>query len=123
MPRILIVDDEPMLRTTMRRMLAPTGYEIEEAEDGHEALKRYRENPAELIICDVFMPEKDGLEVIRSLTAEYESVKVIAISGGGFNGEMDLLSAARHFGAAAILYKPFDQADLLTIVNQFIVPA
>ncbi|QVL33853.1 response regulator [Telmatocola sphagniphila] len=117
MKRILLVDDEAKLRSAIRRMLEPLGLEIEEAADGYEALRSYRSCHAELVICDVFMPDKDGLELISVLKKEFDEVKILAISGGGFDGTMDLLPTALHFGATEILQKPFKQEDLLEKVK------
>jgi CheY-like chemotaxis protein len=116
MPRILIVDDDPNLRGLIRMMLEAPGVEIEEASDGQDAVRRFRARPADLIVCDLFMPEKDGLAVIRELSG----AKVVAMSGGGFGGAMDMLPTARHFGAAAVLYKPFKKTDLLKVIQEIL---
>src|ERR1700724_2876572 len=106
MPRILVVDDDPNLRTAIRRMLEPEGFEIEEASDGRNAMRAFRARPADLVLCDVYMPEKDGLEVLRDLAREFSGGRVVAMSGGGFRGTMNLLPMARILGAA-VLCKPF----------------
>ena len=122
MPRILVVDDDPNLRTAIRRMLEPEGFEIEEASDGRNAMRAFRARPADLVLCDVFMPEKDGLEVLRELAREFSGARVVAMSGGGFRGRMNLLPMAQGLGAAAVLYKPFERAELLTVVLQSLSP-
>jgi CheY-like chemotaxis protein len=118
MPRILVVDDDPNLRTAIRRMLEPEGFEIEEASDGRNAMRAFRARPADLVLCDVFMPEKDGFELLRELAWEFSGARVVAMSGGGFRGKMNLLPMAQPLGAAAVLYKPFERAELLTVVRQ-----
>jgi CheY-like chemotaxis protein len=118
MPLVLLVDDDHQMRTAIRRMMAPLGYEIDEAANGKEALKKFAARPADLVICDMFMPDQDGLEVIRALTSQFIGVKIIALSGGGFNGELDVLPIARLFGACGVLYKPFETSELLNIVRQ-----
>jgi CheY-like chemotaxis protein len=118
MPRILVVDDDPNLRAAIRRMLEPEGFEVEEASDGWDALRAFRARPADLVLCDVFMPEMDGLDVLRELAREFSGARVVAMSGGGFRGTMNLLPVAQHLGAAAVLYKPFERAELLTVVRQ-----
>jgi CheY-like chemotaxis protein len=123
MPRILVVDDDPKLRTAIRRMLEPDGFDIEEASDGRNAMRAFRARPADLVLCDVFMPEMDGLEVLCELAREFSSARVAAMTGGGFGGRMNLLPMAQALGAAAVLYKPFERAELLTVVRQLLSPS
>jgi CheY-like chemotaxis protein len=120
MLRILVVDDDRNLRTAIRRMLEPEGFEIEEASDGRNAMRAFRVRPVDLVLCDLFMPEEDGLEVLRELAREFSGVCVVAMSGGGFRGTMNLLPMAKALGAAAVLYKPFERAELLTLVRQWL---
>jgi CheY-like chemotaxis protein len=123
MPRILIVDDDPILRTAIGLMLEGTNFEIEEAADGRSALRILRARPADLILCDVFMPEKDGLEVLREVPREFAGIKVVAMSGGGaFHGTVNLLPLAACLGAAGVLHKPFEQAELLKVIRQALHP-
>jgi DNA-binding response OmpR family regulator len=123
MPRILVVDDDPNLRSAIRRMLEPEGFEIEEASDGRTAMRAFRVQPADLVLCDVFMPEEDGLEVLRELARECSGARVVAMSGGGFQGRVDLLPMAQGLGATAIIYKPFERAELLAVVRQSLSPS
>jgi CheY-like chemotaxis protein len=123
MIRILVVDDDQKLRAAIRRMLEPEGFEIEEASDGRDAMRAFRARPADLVLCDVFMPEKDGLEVLRELAPEFSGARMVAVSGGGFRGTMNLLPVAQYLGAAAVLYKPFERAELLTVVRQSLSPS
>ncbi|MBP3956723.1 response regulator [Gemmata sp. G18] len=117
MPRILVVDDDPVLRKAVRRMLEPEGFEIEEAEDGRDGLRRFRARPADLALCDLFMPERDGLEFLRELSREFVGGKVVTMSGGNGHGTVDLLPLAKFLGADGTLYKPFKQADLLKAIR------
>jgi CheY-like chemotaxis protein len=117
MTRCLIVDDDPAIRAVVRRMLEPAGFDVEEA-DGPGAEQAFRRTPADLIVCDLFMPDRDGIEVIRGITREFPGIPVIAVSGGGFGGSVDLLPQALALGAADVLYKPFQQADLLGAVRR-----
>ena len=71
MARILIIDDEPQIRSMLRLMLERVGYEIAEAPDGIEGIRKYRENPADLIITDLIMPNKDGIGMIIDLKKEF----------------------------------------------------
>lgn len=123
MPRILIVDDDANLRAAIRRMLAPMGCEIDEAANGRDALRAFRARPFDLVLCDVFMPEQDGLELLRELPREFVGAKVISMSGGGtFHGPVNLLPVARSLGALAVLHKPFEQAELVKVVRQALAP-
>jgi DNA-binding response OmpR family regulator len=119
MPRIILVDDDPHLRTAIRRMLEPERFEIEEASDGRNAIRAFRVRPADLVLCDVFMPENDGLEVVRELAREFSGARVVAMSGG-FRGTLNLLPMAQALGAADVLYKPFQRAELLAVVRRLL---
>jgi CheY-like chemotaxis protein len=123
MPRILIVDDDANLRVAIRRMLAPLGFEIDEVSNGREAQRAFRSCPADLILCDIFMPEQDGLELLRELSRQFVGVKVISMSGGGtLRHTLDLLPIARSLGAVGVLHKPFEQAELLRAVKHALTP-
>ena len=118
MAKILIIDDEEQVRLYLRSILEPEGHEVVEAPDGKVGLQLYREEPVDLIITDVFMPEKEGLETIRELRREYPEVKIIAISGGGRTGNLDFLPLAKTFGALRTLAKPFDRQEMLDAVQE-----
>jgi DNA-binding response OmpR family regulator len=116
--RILVVDDEAGIRKALRILLEYAGFQVAEAGNGEEGLRAFRRQPADLVITDLFMPDRDGLEVIRTLRQEFPSVKVIAMSGGGFGGSMNMLPFARRLGAAEVLDKPFDFATVLAAVRR-----
>ena len=79
-----------------------------------------RENPADLIITDIFMPEKEGTEFIMDMSEEFSAVKVIAMSGGGNIADVDFLNLAKNLGALKTFQKPFKQADLLAAVEELL---
>src|SRR2546422_179515 len=81
--RILVMDDDELLRGALRVVLEAAGYEVIEAADGNAGLRLEREQSADLVLVDIFMPERDGLEVIRALRTEIPQPKIIAMSGGG----------------------------------------
>ncbi|MCP3955776.1 MAG: response regulator, partial [Desulfobacterales bacterium] len=81
--RILIIDDDIHVLAMLRKMLEREGYEIVVALDGNEGLRLYRENPTKLIITDLIMPEKEGLETIIELRQNFPDTRIIAMSGGG----------------------------------------
>jgi YesN/AraC family two-component response regulator len=118
MARILIIDDEPQIRSMLRLMLERVGYEIAEAPDGIEGIRKYRENPADLIITDLIMPNKDGIGMIIDLKKEFPKVKIIAMSGGGVNRPEGYLDGAKKLGASRTLTKPIDRDEMLKAVKE-----
>ena len=122
MTAILVVDDQKELRTVLRRVLTEANYEVAEAEDGDAALAAFRASPPTLVITDIIMPGKEGIEVIATMKRERPEVKVLAISGGGRTHVMDFLAIARKAGADAALEKPFRKSDLLARVVELLGP-
>ena len=120
MERILIIDDEQQIRSMLRLMLERDGYEVVEAPDGIEGIKTYRQNPADLIITDLIMPNKDGIGMIIELQKEFPDVKIIAMSGGGLNKPEGYLKGAKKLGAACTLTKPIDREKMLRAVKNVI---
>jgi CheY-like chemotaxis protein len=118
MARILIIDDESQIRSMLRLMLERVGYEVVEAPDGIEGIRKYREKPTDLIITDLIMPNKDGIGMIIDLKKEFPSVKIIAMSGGGVNRPEGYLDGAKKLGASRTLTKPIDRDDMLTAVKE-----
>lgn len=116
--RILVIDDDPVVRGMLAEMLRREGYDVDEAEDGRAGMRRFREQPATLVITDVVMPEQEGLETLMQLRQASPTVKVIAISGGGRVGPESYLNSARTLGANAILAKPFGREELLEAVTK-----
>ena len=113
--RILVIDDDPAFRALMRVMLETSGYEVQEAGDGKAGVARYREEPSDVVITDILMPEQEGLETIRDLRHLDPQAKIIAMSVGG-EGPTGYLSIAVKFGAHRILHKPFSRDELLAAV-------
>ncbi len=116
MARILIIDDEPVTRAMLEEMLKSAGHETVSAADGSEGLKQYHARPSDLVITDLFMPEKDGLEVIRELRMRFPGVAIIAMSGKPIGGKM--LAVAQALGAVEVLQKPFTSVEVLSIVDK-----
>jgi CheY-like chemotaxis protein len=115
--RILIIDDEAQIRSMLKLMLERDGYEVAEAPDGIEGIRIYRQNPADLIITDLIMPNKDGIGVIIDLKKEFPNVKIIAMSGGGLNKPEGYLKGAKKLGAACTLTKPIDRGEMLRAIK------
>jgi len=120
MARILIIDDEQQIRSMLRLMLERDGYEVVEAPDGIEGIRAYRQNPADLIITDLIMPNQDGIGMIIELQKEFPDVKIIAMSGGGLNKPEGYLKGAKKLGAAYTLTKPIDREKMLRAVKNTI---
>ena len=121
MKRILVIDDEEQVRRYLRKILEAEGYEVLEAADGKIGLQLYREKPADLIITDLLMPEKEGIETIMELRHDFPDVKIIAISGGGYRiGSKDCLYLAKELGADCTLVKPFSRQQMLDIVKKML---
>jgi CheY-like chemotaxis protein len=120
MSRILIVDDDPSFRTMLSQMLERAGYEVQEAENGNAALAAYSRQSSDLIITDLVMPEKEGIETIMEFRRTNPQAKIIAISGGGRINPEVTLDLARKLGANRCLAKPFTQREILDAVAQLL---
>lgn len=116
---ILLLDDEPELRSTLQKRLHWEGYAVQTASNGRIGLQLYFEHPVDLVITDVLMPEMDGLEVIRILSRIPSPPLIIAMSGGG-SRDLDFLVEAMEFGATRTLSKPFRLEDLVLLVHDLL---
>ena len=112
-PRVLVVDDDVAIREMCTRILEEEGYSVETACNGDEARRAFESRPASLVICDIFMPDRDGFETISGLRREYRGLKIIAMSGGSST----MLDLAKGLGADALLPKPFGTDGLLDLVR------
>jgi len=117
---ILVIDDDDQLRGMLRQTLERVGYDVADAPNGKEGIRLFRENPADLVITDIIMPEKEGMETIIDLRREFPEVKIIAMSGGGRIGPEDYLQDAKVFGAQCTLTKPLNRNELLEAVRELI---
>ena len=118
MRRILIIDDDHHILIMVKKMLERAGYEVELASNGNEGLELFKNYPADLVITDIIMPEKEGLETIREMKRKRPDLKIIAMSGGGKISADKYLETAKIFGATKILEKPFRQKDMIDAVNE-----
>ncbi len=117
--RVLVVDDDAQIRFLLQKMFELEGYEVTVAFNGEEALRIYREKPSDVVITDIFMPGKEGLETIVELRSEFPNSKIIAISGGGSHVRKgDALHAALKLGANRTFSKPFDLLKLKEAVQE-----
>lgn len=118
MARILVVDDEPELRSILREALEIAGHEVTVAADGFSAIRAQRQQPADLIITDIFMPGKEGIETIMEIRKDFPNVKIIVMSGGGRYKHFEYLQAAEQLGATRSISKPFDLPAILRMVDE-----
>jgi len=118
MAKILIVDDEDSVRMMLKEMLKMSNHVVSEAKNGQEAIERYYAQPVDLIITDLVMPDKSGIDLIMELKEKFPNVRVLAISGGGgITGRFDYLPVAQLLGADFILEKPFQMKELYTKIE------
>ena len=120
MAGILIVDDDDLTRGVMKRILETGNHTIFQADNGREALQVISPAAIDLVITDILMPERDGLDVIAELRGTHPWVKVLAYSGGGVLRDLDVLSFAKEVGAHAAIQKPFSISDLLSAVDDLL---
>lgn len=121
MARILVVDDEELARFTMREILEGAGHEVEEAKNGAQGISLQRSRRFDVIVTDIIMPEKEGVQTIIELRREFPNLPIIAISGGGRTRNLDFLKIAEQYGARKILPKPFSEEELLAAVESCLV--
>ena len=120
MARILVIDDDDDFRSMLCTALEQDGYVVEEARNGDEGSQRQRTEPVDLVITDILMPEREGLETIQALRQEFPELKIIAITGGV--GILNFLPLARLFGAIRTLQKPFTLQQLRDVVHEVLQP-
>jgi DNA-binding NtrC family response regulator len=116
--RILVVDDDPGIRRALFILLTREGYQVTQAQDGVEALRVWRDKGGDLVITDLHMPEKNGIETIVELLSHSPGMRIIAMSGGGQTKRLDLLGNATMLGAVLTIEKPFTLHEMMTTVRQ-----
>jgi DNA-binding response OmpR family regulator len=118
MSRILIIDDESSLRQVLRVILERAGHTVLDAPDGREGMALWRREPTDVVVTDLFMPEKDGIHVLKEMKNVAMKPKIIAMSGGGQRGLLDWRAAALALGADRVLVKPFDPRTVLLTIQE-----
>ena len=124
MARILLVDDDESVRATVQAMLVDRGHEVIPAVDGEDGLLQLSEQPFDLIICDVIMPNMDGLEMVREIRRLSTEIPIISMTGsfmrstGGAHLNAVYLRLCSELGATKVIAKPFRARDLLPLVQQ-----
>lgn len=120
MTSILVVDDDGPFREAVSRALRAEGHAVEVAADGAQALQRLKVQAPNILITDIIMPNADGIELITAVKKTYPAVQILAMSGRGNLGALDLLDLASMLGADAILAKPLSTEDLLEKVAELL---
>ncbi len=117
MARILVIDDEKIIRNVVRRYLEREGHEIVEAEDGEIGMRIYDKETFDLVITDIIMPNREGIETIAGIKHLNPEAKIIAMTGGGKAGPRNYLQLARRFGASDTFIKGKDWQPLCDMVQ------
>jgi DNA-binding NtrC family response regulator len=120
MRRILIIDDDHHILLMIKKMLERAGFEVDLASNGNEGLDIIKKVSVDLVITDIIMPEKEGLETIREMKRLCPDMKIIAMSGGGKVSADNYLNTAKIFGASKILAKPFSQKQMVSAVQDLL---
>jgi DNA-binding NtrC family response regulator len=116
--RIMIVDDDPGIRRALHILLSREGYLVTQASDGKEAMRMWREKGGDLVITDLHMPEKNGIEMMVELLSHTPGTRIIAMSGGGQTKRLDLLGNASLLGAVFTIEKPFTLNEMMHVVRR-----
>jgi CheY-like chemotaxis protein len=114
--RILVIDDDRNIRVVLMKALENAGHEVDEAADGEEAIEYYVTMPYDVVISDINMPVKDGVESLLDLKTDYPDLKLIAISGE----DASLLKAAEELGAIKAIPKPFSVSEVVDVVEEIL---
>ena len=118
--KILIIDDEAPILSMLKKMLERNGYETELAKNGVDGVELFKKCQPDLVITDIIMPEKEGLETIREMKKIKSDLKIIAMSGGGKVSSENYLKIAGIFGASKMLTKPFTVKEMLSAVEELL---
>jgi CheY-like chemotaxis protein len=125
MALILVIDDDEMVRSTVKAMLESRGHAVAVAVDGEDGLRQLQQQPFDLVLCDIFMPNKDGIGTLREVRRADSAMPVIIMTGGSPNAgrigertDVDYLHMARLLGATRTIGKPFTIKQLIDLVNE-----
>jgi len=120
---VLIIDDDAAMRDMLRQTFERAGFEVELAVDGNEGIECYRRRRADVVVTDIIMPDREGIETMLEIKRHDPTAKVIAISGGGRTGAADFLTLARKLGAQRSFAKPLDRRALVDAARELAAPA
>ena len=117
MARILIVEDDETLRSVLASELKRQGHDVAEARDGTAGSVHLARGIFEVIVTDMYMPGKDGFELMAEIRRQYPATKIIVMSGGGKNPSMNISKTAKFLGADSVLAKPFKLSELRAAIS------
>ena len=130
MPTVLVIDDEPEVRDSVRQVLGRAGFEVTTADNGLTGIQQFFDRPADVVVVDIIMPRSNGIEVIREIRSRYPGARIIAITGGGNFGPFGYkpgtvvsdayLASATESGADAVMTKPFHRQELISLVRSLV---
>lgn len=120
MEKILVIDDEPVIRIILKQLFEENGYDVCEASDGKQGIALFKKEKPDLVITDLIMPDEEGLEVMKKIKQMLPDAKIIAISGGGIGSAQVYLSLAKKMGASHVFEKPFDAKQMLATVQDML---
>jgi len=130
MPSVLVIDDEPDVRDSIRQVLTRVGFDVVTAENGEVGIEAFYGQPADVVIVDIIMPRRNGVEVIKKMRESHPGARILAITGGGNFGPFGYkpgtvvteayLASATESGADAVMTKPFHRADLIALVRSLV---
>ena len=118
----MVVDDDASIRRTLQVLLTREGYEVMQASDGSEAVRLWRDRGGDLVITDLHMPRKDGIETIIELLSHTPGIRIIAMSGGAQTKRLDLLGNVTLLGSVLTIEKPFTLSEMMTVVTRALKP-
>jgi CheY-like chemotaxis protein len=119
-PKILVIDDDPQIRMLFRQVLEDENMEVVDAGGGREGISIFGSTEFDLVITDLFMPDVDGLTVIRDLKKRHPDIKIIGISGGPPQQQAKLLPIGFEFDTLRILKKPVDLDMLVSVIHSML---
>jgi two-component system, chemotaxis family, chemotaxis protein CheY len=130
MPSVLVIDDEPDVRDSIRQVLNRVGFDVATAANGDAGIEAFYGQPPDVVIVDIIMPRKNGVEVIKKIRESYPGARIVAITGGGNFGPSGYqpgtivtdayLASATRSGADAVMTKPFHRAELIALVRSLV---
>lgn len=115
--KILIIDDDELIRMTCRNILKKEGYTVVEAIDGNSGVRLFKSEKPDVVVTDMLMPDKEGLETISDILEIDPKAKIVAVSGGGSTQNMVFLKVAQQLGAGRVLKKPFKPSELIATIK------
>lgn len=117
MARILVIDDEEMVRNLLHQALTREGHEVRTAANGAEGIALHEQSPADLIITDIFMPEREGIETMTHFQIRHPKVTLFAMSGDHHRWGVNVLEVAQRFGALRTFKKPLNLQEVSQAVK------